>query len=208
MNRPIARVLSTIFHPLLIPALIALIAVWSNPYSFGGWQYGGFFIVQLLIWTFLIPTIGLALMQNLFFKEAHDIDERAMRILPYFLYMSCFSIGFYAIYKLPIPQVAKGIVGGFILSMTFSFFGNNFLKVSRHSVAMGSLIGALIVILSITTRSLDFAFTLALFVTGFILSARVVLKNYRLSELSISFFIGFFSQLIAFSIFQFFGSIM
>lgn len=202
MNKPLAKIISTVVHPLLVPALIAFISVWSNPYSFGGWQYGGFFIVQLIIWTFLIPTIGLALMHNLFFKESHDIDERAMRILPYFLYMSCFSIGFYAIYKLPIPQVAKGIVGGFILSMTFSFFGNNFLKVSRHGVAMGALISALIVLLSITTRSLDLPIIGSLLLTGFVLSSRIILKNYALRELVVSFLIGFSSQIVAFFVFK------
>lgn len=202
MNKTLAKVISTVFNPLLIPALIALIAVWSNPYTFGGWQYGGFFIAQLFIWTFFIPTVGLALLHNLFFKGQHDIDERAMRILPYFIYMSCFSIAFYAIYKLPVPQVAKGIVGGFIISMTFSFFGNNFLKVSHHSTAMGALLGALVVILSITTRSLNLLIVLALLLTGLVMSSRITLKNYSMGELAISFLIGFTAQSIAFILFK------
>jgi len=103
----LARLFSIVFLPLFIPVFAALLIVWSNPYAFGGWRSATFFILQITIWTFLIPAIALLIMRQLDMIKDLNLSDRSDRIIPYMVIMVCYTIAFYAIWKLPIPNLVN-----------------------------------------------------------------------------------------------------
>lgn len=204
MKRALSHVLSVVFVPLIIPPLASFLAVWSNPYAFGGWRMGTLFIIQMVIWTLLIPVIGIFLMRKLEFIGDIGMNVRTERIAPYLLIIMCYSIGFYAIHKLPIPGIVKAMVAGSLLSIILSFFWNNFLKVSAHANGMGSLLGACIGIVFISIRNIELIIVGVILLSGMVLSARVYLTRHTNREVFYGYAIGFLTQLLAISLWDVF----
>lgn len=204
MNRPLARALSGIFVPLHIPVFLAFLTVWLNPYAFGGWPLGKMFIAQIGIWTFFIPVFGLFIMKKIGFINSVRLGERTERIAPYLMIIMCYTFAFYAIYKYPVPQLVKAMVAGSLLSIILSFFGNNFLKISAHANGMGSLLGACLGLVFLSTKNIEWVIILIAVLSGLVLSARVYLGRHTLQEVFYGFTIGFLTQLFAISLFSLF----
>lgn len=204
MSTTFSRVISTIFSPVTIPSFIALLIIWLNPYIFDH-RLRFFFLGIIIIWSFLIPVVGLALMKKLDFVNNLALSENKERIIPYFLFIFCFTIIFYVINNLQIPEVVKAVFVGFLISVCFSFFLNNFLNISAHANAMGNLLGACLTLLTIATRSIDTLIILVILLCGLVLSARLRLEKHNLREVFTGFFLGLASQFIAFIAFGIFS---
>lgn len=204
MKRVLSHILSIVFVPLLIPTFTAFLAVWTNPYAFGGWKMGTFFILQILIWTMLIPLIGIIVMRKLDLIGDIGLNIRTERIAPYLLIITCYSIAFYAIHKLPVPGLIKAMVFGSLVSVILSFFWNNFLKVSAHANGMGSLLGACIGLTFISLKNIELIILLIILLSGLVLSARVYLTRHTNKEVFYGYAIGFLTQLLAITVFDLF----
>lgn len=204
MKRAFSHLLSIAFIPLNIPTFAALLAVWTNHYAFGGWRMGTYFILQILIWTFLIPITGLLVMRKLNIIGDIGLNIRKERIAPYLMISMCYTIGFYAIHKLPVPEIVKAMMFGSLLSIILSLFWNNFLKVSAHANGMGSLLGACIGLVLISVRNIEIIILLVIIFSGLVLSARVFLTKHTNREVFYGYAIGFITQMLAIAAFSMF----
>ncbi len=90
---------------------------------------------------------------------------------------------------------------GSLASIIISFFWNNFMKVSAHANGMGSLLGVVIGLLFLSNRNIELLLFIVLLLSGAVLSSRLYLKAHTQKEVWFGYFLGFFTQLIAFAIF-------
>ena len=79
--KPISKILSYIFHPLLIPTWFVLLLLHTNPFSFAGMSV--FIVIGIVfINTFMFPAISILMMRKLDFIESLEMPDSKQRIIP------------------------------------------------------------------------------------------------------------------------------
>ncbi len=202
--RVLSKLFSTLFNPLAVPLIAAILIIWANPIDFGGARSmrAAQFLYSVGLCTFIMPAVGILVMKRLDFIGDHGPEgERQEKIIEYFMIISCYSIGLYFINQIDMPSIVRAMMFGATASIILSFFWGNFLNVSAHGVGMGTLLGVDLGLFAITYRDLSQFFILALLITGFVLTAQLILKRHSLKEVLIGFVIGFICQILAFSLF-------
>jgi membrane-associated phospholipid phosphatase len=174
--RTAAKIISFVFHPLLMATLLILVL-------------GKFFPAMLMIgpdhiwmvaafvfgFTFVVPAINLLLFRYLGSIQSLYLESRRERILPFiFISLMYGLVAFLFYYKLPFSANFNKlmiIVASLVVVATIITF---FYKVSVHSLALGGLIGILFPLIRFSpTLLLPTTFIVA--ITGLVISSRLLL---------------------------------
>ena len=85
MLRFAAKVLSVIFHPLLMVTYMLILLLLANPYMFGvnSIEEQWLMIVLVFLSTFFIPMVAVVMMYALEFIKSIEMHDRMDRIIPY-----------------------------------------------------------------------------------------------------------------------------
>lgn len=216
MNSPIfqtsARIISYLFHPLLILTYMICLLMLVNPFAFGVRELGegrsGILVLIVFFTTTLIPGIAIFMMKRLDLMPFEGEEERSNRIGP-FIASGIFYLWLFVNFnRLPdIPVLFKSAILGAILALFTSFLINIFSRISLHAVGMGGLIGLIVISIPAFGYS-NFQFKdgfysiysllfIVIFLAGLVGSARMVLKEHEAGDLIGGYSVGFFTQMIA-----------
>ncbi len=144
----IAKIVSVLFHPLLMPVYGFLI-IFSAPTLFGYMPYD---IKRLLLMVVIVNNVFLPLslmpfLMNRKIITTWTVESRTERKVPLILATVLYATSSYIVFRLPIPIFLKSFIYAcFFLSLA-ALVINFWWKVSLHSIAAGALI-ALVLILS------------------------------------------------------------
>ena len=213
----ISRILSLVFHPLLILLYIFLFGVATNPYFFGFQEFSDKVILFLFVFFtgFFIPLISILMMRALNLIPDLTMEGKKERIFPYIATGIFYLWLLINIWSNPdIPVMIRGGVLGLVIALFLSFFINNFERLSAHAAGMGNLLAFVLIaglFFSLEQFSIGFngssieldwvlVFALVFIISGAVGTARLLLKKHNISELIPGYFIGFMSQWIAFFI--------
>jgi len=187
----IAKIISVIFHPLLMP-LYGLLIIFSAPTLFGYLP-----VTQKKIILFIILTNNVALPLSLipYLKwrkliSSWTIDNRSERIIPMAITSFFYFVTLYVVLRFNIPVFIKA----FILSAALLSFAvtviNFWWKISIHSVGAGALT-SLIFVLSIKMYTpLTLFLMSSIIASGLILSARLWLNSHSPKEVWLGYLAG------------------
>jgi len=178
-----AKIISFVFHPLLMATYLIIVL-------------GKFFPAMLMIgpdhiwlitlfvfgFTFVIPAVNLLLFRYLGSIPSLYFESRRERILPFIFISLLYSlIAFLFYYKLPFSAnfnklmlIAAALVG---VATIITFF----YKVSVHSLAMGGFIGILFPLIRFSP-SLLLPTTFVFVITGVVISSRLMLNAHTPRE--------------------------
>ena len=81
MIKILSKILSYLFHPLLMTTWFTLLLLYTNPFSFAGLS-SGIVIAVIFINTFMFPAISILLMRKLGFIEDLEMPDHKQRIIP------------------------------------------------------------------------------------------------------------------------------
>jgi hypothetical protein len=189
----LAKILSIIFHPLLMP-VYGMAIIFSAPTLFG---YLPFNVKKLLILILLVNNVLLPLSLLSFFIRrdiisSWTITERKERNYPLIITTILYGITSFLIFKFPIPVFLKTyIFAATFLSLVVTVI-NFWWKISIHSVGAGALI-SLVFILSLKMLTpLEWYLIAAVVIGGLILSSRLKLNLHNPQQVWIGLFTGFF----------------
>jgi hypothetical protein len=204
------KIITYVFHPILLPTFGTLLYLWANPSIVGKEVDEGTFIhpslvvITIFINTFIMPAMAILMMKALGFIKSVDMEDRQDRIIPFIATMT-FYIWAYLVVKnyfdfmLPIYSI---FILGTVVSVMLSFFINLFLKLSIHMVGMAGLMAGTLLMMMNSEKSLIGVFLVIIVLTGLVASARLYLKAHTPKEVFIGFLIGISGQMLAFSIFN------
>jgi hypothetical protein len=189
----LAKILSIIFHPLLMPVYGMAIII-SAPTLFG---YLPFNVKKLLILIMLVNNVLLPLSLLPFFIRRNiisswTITERKERNYPLIITTILYCITSYLIFKFPIPVFLKTyIFAASFISLIVTVI-NFWWKISLHSVGAGALI-SLVFILSLKMLTpLEWYLISTVVIGGLVLSSRLKLNLHSPQQVWIGLFTGFF----------------
>jgi hypothetical protein len=187
-----AKVISVIFHPVLMP-VYGLVIVFSAPTLFG---YLPSDVKKLLLLILLLNNVLMPLSLLPFFRyrnviSSWTIENRSERSIPLSVATLLYLITSFIIYRFPIPGFLKSyIIGVFFLSLTVTII-NFFWKISLHSVGSGALT-ALVFILSYRMYSpLEWYMFVVIIISGMVLTSRLRLNLHNPSQVWFGFLTGF-----------------
>lgn len=189
----IAKYISFIFHPLLIPTYTILILF--------NLQYFFLFIIPLrakmylltivIGFTFIIPAFVNFLLLKLSVIKTYQLEIKNERAIPMLITAIFYYMTYYLFKTLNLPP----LIYNFLLMSTtliiIALLINMFWKISLHTIGMGALLGILLGIyikLNLDTR---IWLLIAILVSGMIGTARLMISSHTQAQVYTGFFVGF-----------------
>ena len=144
MEKTFARVLSVLFHPLLVPSYFLLLLFRLPPYVQPGIpaRIKNMVLLFVFIMTFVLPVLvalGLWLLKLI---ECLEVRRRLERLLPMVVITLFFYLTFYALKQLGVFQAATLFMLGSTVLVLLGMVFNYFYKISQHMIAWGGFTGA------------------------------------------------------------------
>ncbi|HKK73542.1 MAG TPA: hypothetical protein VJ953_00610 [Saprospiraceae bacterium] len=222
-----ARLLSYLFHPLLVLTygLIVLIAV--DPFSFGANSIQStqstLLILRIFLSTFFIPAMAILMLYFLGMVKSLRLEDKMDRTGPYII------TGIFYLWLLRnfwgsalVPSLYTAFMLGVTIALFLAFLINIFSKISIHAVGISALL-AMIIITMLTQNyntlvipiaqgrylqaSLLYLLLALLLIAGLLGTSRLYLQKHELSELYGGYFVGFVSPFVALQIMLILGKL-
>ncbi len=201
MHKNIAKLITGIFNPLLMPTLGILILFSSNSYySILSYDVQKVIFVTIIISTCLLPLSFLPLFyyQNII----KDISMRTKRerIIPFFVIFVIYLLTYFLLNNMGVPPVINNmILGGAITILLLALLTTRW-KVSAHMAGIGGLISALIIFNLKLHASLLIYILIAVFIAGLVGTSRIILKAHSPGEIYSGFGLGLATMFLVFLI--------
>ena len=193
---PAARFLSYILHPLLMPFYAVLIIMQLNTYiSYSiSPQVQKIIISLVFITTCALPVVtALILLQKGYIKslEMETLNERKIPFLSTALfYFMCY----YLLHQLPVPRILGLMVMGAAMTIVIAWILSFQWKVSIHMIGIGGLTGMLLGLSQVLNAGLTEVILASILISGFLGSARLILKAHNPNQVYVGFPIGFVTE--------------
>jgi hypothetical protein len=187
----LAKIVSVVFHPLLMP-LYGMLIIFSAPTLLG---YLPFPVKRLLVIIILINNVILPASLLPFFKYRHvitswSIDIRSERIIPLLITTLLYASTTYIIQHLPVPVFIKSfILAAFLLSLVVTVI-TFWWKISLHSVGAGAMIGLVLILSFKMYTPLVWYLVSAVVTAGILLSSRLSLNMHSPPQVWAGFLTG------------------
>jgi hypothetical protein len=197
------RIVSFVFHPLLLPLYGFTLVVITNPDPFRysaepfGWLTGQFAMNMVLL-----PLFTLTLMITLKLVKDFYLSDRKQRVIPlistmFFYWWShrVFSS------RAEVPEVMSMITLGALIAVVGGFFLTMVMfKISLHALGMGVMIGLALSLVPMGDINVLFVLCLTLIVAGLVGTARLSTGEHSGKEVYSGYAVGALSQLVAFAL--------
>ena len=192
MNK-LATLLSTVFHPLLMPTYGIAIALYTSYMRIFGDRLLGIVIVGVLLTTCILPSLGIYILYKLGHISDFRLHERTERTIPYLINFACYVACYLYLYRFGIPGWIIAFIAGAIVALIISLFINRYWKISAHMVAAGSMVTLVFLMsfygLMLTPYILPLQIASVL-LAGAIGSSRILLKRHTLGQVGAGFALG------------------
>jgi len=174
--RTAAKIISFVFHPLLMATYLVVIL-------------GKFFPSMLMIgpdhvwliasfvfgFTFAVPSVNLLLFRYLGSIQSLYLESREQRILPFiFISLLYAMVAFLFYYKLPFSANFNKLITLAAALVIVATVITLFYKVSVHSLALGGIVGILLPLLRFSPNLL-LPLAIVIVITGMVISSRLLL---------------------------------
>ncbi len=200
LNTQVARFLSVIFHPLLIPTYLFGIIFWRTPDFLGIGLLSnaarGSLAGLIFLNTFVAPVMLIWYFKKMGYLPDFELDDIRYRRLPYAATFVLYAITTYLLgWNMdPVSYLAPGIA--FIMGSITAAIGLVGLvslewKISAHATALGGLLGALgVLFVKSGSQDLYIPFILGILVTGWVIAARLRLNAHTPEQVAAGLCLG------------------
>jgi len=193
----VARVISVVFHPLLMTTYLFLLLMYYLPVMLQPIRPSLWLILLIFVTTFVLPAVNFLMLRLTGSIRDLTMPVRQHRILP-FIFISLIyvfvTLMFY--WKFPVPNLLKlmGIISAMVVFATIVTF---FYKISVHSLAMWGAIGMMLPLNKVSeSNELLLPTILVIIIAGLVMSSRLALNAHYPREILVGsvsgFAIGFF----------------
>ncbi len=216
MLKASAKLISYLFHPLIVMSYGLIMLLIINPYMFGYSTPTGGDKLLLVVFmsSFILPAFAAVMMKFTGLIPSLEMTKDKMDRVGPLIVTSIFYLWLARnFYEHPsIPPIFSSYVLGATISLLVAFFINLFKKLSLHGVGMGGWLMLTIFMFkyfdfdafSINLGEysynigLNYWLFLVLLLSGIVGTSRLALKAHQLDEVSIGFMVGMLGQIIAF----------
>ncbi len=202
MNKILAKTLSILFHPLLMPLAGVVFIFYSGSYV----SYLPSDVKRIILLVIAANTLGLPLLMMPLFIQFGVVKSLAMesskeRVLPLAFTLIPYILSVYFLIKLPIPNVIAAFMLGASLIVASCLIISYWWKISIHLVGIGGIVGLIIAFSARLYTDVLPYLLVSIFIAGFLASARLYSKSHKPSQVLSGFALGFIIMLLVILIF-------
>jgi hypothetical protein len=202
MQKNIARLITGIFNPLIMPTLGILILFNSNSY-FSMLPYDAKKVIFLttFISTFLLPLsfLPLFIYQNII--KNISMKSKRERLLPFSVIFIMYILAYFLLKRMGVPSTINNLIlgGGFtillLIIITLKW------KISAHMAGVGALTGVLFIFSFQTQSSFLVYLLLTIMVSGLVGTSRIILQSHSSAQVYTGFGLGLITIIATYLIF-------
>lgn len=176
----IARIFSTVFRPSYYPTVGTFILLCFTYLSLFPWVFKLWILALVYTFTFCLPAIGFYIYRRLNGWSTYELRKRHKRAVPYIVSICCYLCLMHIFHITHIPHFLMAIVGISLLIQCTCVTINLWWKVSTHSAGAGGVIGAIIAYAAIFGFNPIWWLSLAILVSGCVMTSRMILRQHTL----------------------------
>lgn len=197
MENKVAKIISFLFHPLLMPTYSFVLLFSINAYFSmiipieAKWRL----LLFVFILTFVFPLISIVFLYNRKMISSLYMKERKERTLPFFITTIFYFTVFYLLKGLNLSPIFQYYALGASLLVVAALVINFFWKISIHMIGIGGLLGMLIGLSIMGIINNILALFGGILIAGFIGFARLQLKNHTQAQVYGGLLLGLFGML-------------
>jgi len=198
MEERLAKVISVIFHPLLIPTYLIAVLINLNVFfalmipDEAKWKI----IILVLITSAIFPLIILYGMYRLKLVKSLLIDSREERLYPYIATSIFFFVSCYMIWQINISPVYYYCLLGASILAVLTLLINIFWKISAHTVSMGGVLGILIGLQTMLLIDIMWLLVITILISGVVGFARLRAGTHTQAQIYTGYILGFFGTFL------------
>ncbi len=192
MLEKLSKIISHIFHPLLIPTVGFLVLFNSGTYlSYLPVNIKAWITSIVFVCTFFIPLMFILFLRYQEIINNIRMQDRQERYLPIIITFFLFVFCFYLIRRIDIPSMFYSFMLGGLFTLLITFFITVWFKISIHMVGLGGLVALIIFISYYLKVNLSFYLIMVILFAGMTGTARLLLKAHTPIEVYSGFIMGF-----------------
>lgn len=196
----LARVISIVFHPVFYPTVMSLVLYYLLPASFASLpkELAPRWLGVIALLTIFFPVITLVMMKALGFIQSIYLRTSRERIMPLVATMIFYFWVSHVFNNFPqVPILLRALLLGSFYAIIGVFMANIFVKISMHTAAAGGMLALMSLLLFSSPANMFLPVSLSLIIAGLIGTARMYLKEHRMAEIWLGYFVGFAAQMAA-----------
>jgi len=188
----LAKLISTIFHPLFMPMLGLILVFNSSTYLSSSIPNDARWLTVFFVFLFtcLLPLLNVLYLQKKGIVDSIYLTTRNERKLPYAITVVYYIVLYYLLKELQIPPILFLIVIGSTLATAVAFIVNFKWKISAHMIGIGGIIGMILGISERLTLNLNSLLIFLFLIAGLIGFSRLKLKAHNPSQVYLGFIVG------------------
>ncbi len=192
MSIPLAKIISALFHPLLVPTYALLLLINLQTHSIIALPEDFRYIIVAFVFlsTFVLPSIIIYILLKIGKIKSLEMQSQQERVLP----MLIITIAFYGTYYLLKQSAVTGLMSLFMVGATMlvliTLIINYITKISLHMTAWGGLFGTFLGFAISFNYNLMSLLFLIIFLIGIVATARLKLNAHTPLQIYLGFIVG------------------
>lgn len=198
METRIAKLISYLLHPLLMPTYGFALLFYTNNYisTFTAPDVKLLVLGITFVFTFILPGINVVILLKTGRIKSLEMETGSERILPYTSTALYYFALFYLFYNADFPNVFKIVVLGAAVCLLLAVVISFKWKISAHTIGIGGIAGATMGIIYRLQLDMALLLMLVLVLSGLAGFARLKLNAHTPAQVYTGFLLGFLVELL------------
>jgi len=200
MEEKIAKIISVLFHPLLVPSYTFFVLFNINSYISFIIPYSAkmLMISMVFITTCLFPLLFVFMMKRRGIVKSLQMNTREERVYPFSVTAIFYFLAYHLLKQLQISDVYYIFLLGSALLVIIALLINFYWKISIHMISMGGMLAAFIGISFRLEIELITIIALSVLISGAVGFARLRLSSHEPIQIYTGFLSGVLVMLLIF----------
>lgn len=197
MGKTISKIISFVFHPLLLPTLAMFVMFNSGSYiDFLPYNAKKVVLLITLVSTFVLPLtfVPFYLFQNII--KSIQMESNKERLVPFFISFCLYLFCYYLLYRIGAPQIINKLILSAATSILVLFLLSIKWKISAHMIGIGGFTGVLIALSFLLKVNMQYYIISAVLVSGIVAFSRLNLGAHTPKQIYVGWFTGLSISLI------------
>lgn len=197
----LARFMSIVLHPLIIPTLGIIILFRLNTYiNFAvAEQAKRFILIMVFVNTAVAPALATVLLKRSGLIKNVLLDERGERLFPLLMSALFYILTYYLLKQITLPSLIYYFVIGATLLVLICLIITFRWKISIHMMSMGGMTGFLIAASMLLRTDITVLIMLAILLSGFLGASRIRLNAHTPSQVYAGYALGLVVMLVLYA---------
>lgn len=198
METRIAKIISYLFHPLLMPSygILLFFHLDKQVAHFVSFEVKRTLLLMTFCFTFVMPLLNTLILLRMKIITNLQLETKEERRMPLLITIIFYFAEYYILSEPEVPATLKLLMLSAIISLMLTLIINLFWKISAHMIGIGGITGMSIVLCYLFKNPELILISSLIFLAAIIAYARLKLAAHTSSEIYAGFLIGFLTPMI------------